>query len=90
MKYDFAVKRREVGYEGFFRLDRVHVRHELFSGGYTEVVRECFERGDAAAVICYDPRLDRIVMVEQFRVGGPQEPGWSMDDRGCGRYCRTR
>ena len=75
MKYDFEIKQRESGYDGFFRLDRLHIRHELFAGGYTEVVRECFERGNAAAVIPYDPVLDRIVMIEQFRVGGIGSPG---------------
>lgn len=74
MKYRFEIERRESGYEGFFRLDRIHVRHDLYAGGSTKIVRECFERGDAAAVIPYDPVLDEIVMIEQFRVGGIANP----------------
>ena len=70
MKYSFKVKRRQTGYDGFFRVDRLHIRHELFAGGYAQIRRECLERGNAAAVIQYDPVRDEVVMVEQFRVGG--------------------
>lgn len=74
MKYDYQITRRDSAYQGFFRLDRVHIRHERYAGGYQEVVRECFERGNAAAVIPYDPALDEIVLIEQFRVGGVDNP----------------
>ena len=33
------------------------------------MVREVFERGDAVAVLPYDPRTDSLVMIEQFRPG---------------------
>ncbi|RKZ34810.1 MAG: ADP-ribose diphosphatase [Gammaproteobacteria bacterium] len=70
MKYDYEVLRTETCYQGFFRLDRVHVRHELFAGGWNQgVVRECLERGHAAAVIPYAPDTDQVVMVEQCRIG---------------------
>ena len=74
MKYDYQITKRDAAYQGFFRLDRVHIRHERYAGGYLEVVRECFERGNAAAVIPYDPVLDEIVLIEQFRVGGVDSP----------------
>ena len=32
-------------------------------------MREVFERGTAAAVIPYDPKTKKIVMIEQFRAG---------------------
>jgi ADP-ribose pyrophosphatase len=32
-------------------------------------VRELFERGDAIAVLPYDPKTDSLVMIEQFRPG---------------------
>ena len=45
-------------------------RHKLFNGGWSEVIeREMFERGNAAAVLPYDPITDRVVLVEQIRVG---------------------
>jgi ADP-ribose pyrophosphatase len=69
MKYEFEMLARETCYQGFFRLDRCRVRHELYAGGTHEIQREVFERGHAAAVVLYDPELDRLVMVEQFRIG---------------------
>ena len=69
MKYQFEILNRETCYQGFFRLDRCRIRHELYEGGSHEITRELFERGHAAAVILFDPDLDRLVMVEQFRVG---------------------
>jgi len=69
MKYEFEILARETCYQGFFRLHRCRVRHELYAGGTHEIQREVFERGHAAAVVLYDPELDRLVMVEQFRIG---------------------
>jgi ADP-ribose pyrophosphatase len=56
-------------YKRFFRLDEYRVRYDKFEGGSNEVVREVFERGDAVAVLPYDPQRDEIVLVEQFRAG---------------------
>ncbi|HEV2303572.1 MAG TPA: NUDIX domain-containing protein [Stellaceae bacterium] len=55
----------------YLRLDSFRFRHRLFSGGWStarhyEVVR----RGEAVAVILYDPARDCVVLVEQFRLPG--------------------
>jgi ADP-ribose pyrophosphatase len=34
-----------------------------------EIGREIFERGHAAACLLYDPDLDKLVLIEQFRAG---------------------
>jgi ADP-ribose pyrophosphatase len=61
---------RETPYQGYFRIDRVTLRHELFAGGMSEpLTREVFERGHAAAVLPYDPERDAVVLIEQFRIG---------------------
>lgn len=60
---------RKPSYQGFFNLDKCSIKHELYEGGEIEVERELFHRGDAVAVLLYDPAKDRVVMVEQFRVG---------------------
>ena len=39
------------------------------------LVRELFERGHAAAVLPYDPVTDRVLMIEQFRIGALAAPG---------------
>ena len=72
MNYEFQILDRETCYRGFFRLDRCRVRHELYAGGSHEISRELFERGHAAAVVLYDPVRDRLVMIEQFRIGAMQ------------------
>lgn len=67
---DVEVLDREVAYQGYFRVDRYRLRHRLFAGGWsTPMQRELFERGHAVAVLPYDPRLDRLVLLEQFRIG---------------------
>ena len=61
---------REVCFRGFYALDRVHLRHELFGGGMGPVIsRELFVRHDAVCVLPYDPQRDAVVLIEQFRVG---------------------
>lgn len=70
MSRDYEIVRRETVYEGFFRISRLTLRHALFGGGQSEtLVRERLERGNAVAVLPYDPWLDRVVLVEQFRQG---------------------
>lgn len=60
----------ETAYQGYFRIDRYRIRHRLFAGGMSpEIRREVFERGHAVAVILYDPALDAVVLIEQFRIG---------------------
>jgi ADP-ribose pyrophosphatase len=57
-------------YEGYFRIDRYRLRHELFAGGMSAPIsREVFERGHAVGVLPYDPVRDVVVLIEQFRVG---------------------
>lgn len=64
------IVRRENCFQGFYRLDRVHLRHELFAGGMgREISRELFVRHDAVCVLPYDARRDEVVLLEQFRVG---------------------
>lgn len=63
-----VAKTRE--FQGYFAIDRWHVRHRTFAGGWTgDIVREIFERGHAVVVILYDPVRDSIALIEQFRAG---------------------
>lgn len=76
MAADWELIRREVAFQGYFRIDRYHLRHRRFDGSWTPVLqRELFERGHAVAVLPYDPVLDRVLLVEQFRVGALEAPG---------------
>ncbi|MEO5344869.1 MAG: NUDIX domain-containing protein [Magnetococcus sp. YQC-9] len=66
-------------YQGFFRLVRLKLRYQRFDGPMSrEVGLEVIERGDAAAVLLYDPKLDQIGLIRQFRPGPflHGESGW--------------
>ncbi|MBT5013446.1 MAG: hypothetical protein HON02_03255, partial [Rhodospirillaceae bacterium] len=57
-------------YDGYCKIEHFLVKHRLFAGGWSDVVsRELLERGHAVAVLLYDPDLDKLVMIEQFRIG---------------------
>ena len=67
---------RTTVFDGYFRIDRYRLRHRLHDGGMgREIVREVFERGHVAAVLPVDPWRDRVVLIEQFRIG-PCAVGW--------------
>jgi len=70
MKYDVKITGREMRYDGFFHLEALDLQHTQFAGGWGEPIRrELIQKGNAAAAILYDPDLDSVVMVEQFRIG---------------------
>ncbi|MGF1614477.1 MAG: NUDIX domain-containing protein [Gammaproteobacteria bacterium] len=74
MKYRFQILEKRLCYEGFFRLEAYRVRHELFKGGWSQVLnRELLQRGHAAALLPYDPNLDCVCMIEQFRIGALED-----------------
>jgi ADP-ribose pyrophosphatase len=61
---------RENCFQGFYKLDRLHLRPEQFAGGMgTPISRELFVRHDAVCALPYDPQRDEVVLIEQFRVG---------------------
>jgi ADP-ribose pyrophosphatase len=65
---------REACFRGFYRLDRLHLRHRQFSGEMGPVLsRELFLRHDAVCVLPYDPQRDEVVLIEQFRVGAMEK-----------------
>jgi ADP-ribose pyrophosphatase len=52
------------------RLDVYRLRHHDFNGGWSiDLSREVLERGNAVAVLPYDPDRDEVVLIEQFRIG---------------------
>lgn len=67
---DVEVLNRERAHDGYFKVDRYTLKHKMHDGGWTEPMsREIFERGHATAVLLFDPDLDRLVFIEQFRPG---------------------
>ncbi len=67
---DVEIIKKETAYHGFFKVNQYTLQHRLFDGGKTtELTRECFERGHAVGVLAYDPWMDNVVLLEQFRIG---------------------
>jgi ADP-ribose pyrophosphatase len=51
------------------RIDTFGFRHRLFSGEWSaERNYDVLRRGQAVAIVLYDPDRDRVVLVEQFRL----------------------
>ena len=60
----------------------MRLRHRLFNGGWSGTIeRELFSKAPAAAAVVYDPVLDSIGLVEQFRIGMLDAPSgaWSLE-----------
>ncbi len=61
-------------FSGFYKLDRLKIRHKLFSGEEGPILsRELFVRPDAVCMLPYDPVLDKVIFVEQMRVGAVEK-----------------
>jgi len=67
---DVTIHQKNSCYQGFFTMDEYQLSHRLFDGGESKILsRELFERGHAVVLIPYDAKNDRVVLLEQFRVG---------------------
>jgi len=67
---DVEVIEKKQEFKSYVRVNSYRLKHALFAGGQSaEISREVLERGHAAAVLLYDPDLDLLVMIEQFRPG---------------------
>jgi ADP-ribose pyrophosphatase len=75
MNKQFVIRKKEIAYSGFFRLEKYWLKHTLYGGGRSEeMCRELFVRGSCVAVLLYDPHTDKVVLIEQFRVGAILNP----------------
>jgi ADP-ribose pyrophosphatase len=79
---DLQIVEAKIGFERHLRIDVVRFRHRRFDGGWSgERVFDIIRRGPAVAVLLYDPDLDRIVLIEQFRLAalyGGRSP-WQLE-----------
>ncbi|MFN3207883.1 MAG: NUDIX domain-containing protein [Roseovarius sp.] len=67
---DVDVDDMSTPHEGFFLTRTYRLRHPQFEGGMSHALtREVFVATDAAIVLPYDPVRDRLLLVEQFRMG---------------------
>ncbi len=69
-QHDFEILERHDLHKRYFRTEHIKFRHKKFAGGWCEpITREVFVTKGAASVLLYDPVLDAVVFVEQFRIG---------------------
>jgi ADP-ribose pyrophosphatase len=67
---DVQIVNRQTVYQGYFKIEKILLKHQLFAGGQTpEIIREVFERPNAAGILLFDPYKEVFLMIEQFRIG---------------------
>jgi ADP-ribose pyrophosphatase len=75
MDYQVDVRQRSLHYEGFLKLESFNLRHSLFQGGWSDYLdREVISRANAVAVLLFDPQQNKVVLIEEFRVGAINDP----------------
>lgn len=73
------VESQNRAYSHFFALDDIRLRHERFDGSMSGTLdRAVFIASDAAILLPYDPIRDRVLLVEQMRMGP-----FARGDRAC-------
>jgi len=77
----YTLKSKRPLHRGFFKLDSYSIEHERFDGEYMHIEREHLERGNAVAVLLYDPVCDEVLLIEQFRIGAAvrHDNGWLIE-----------
>lgn len=80
---DVEIVKHRRPYTEYFSVEDPDLRFRRFDGSWSNVVRRAgFIGGDAATVLPYDPVLDSVLVVEQFRAGmlmrGDPRP-WSLE-----------
>lgn len=67
---DVKIRAVETLKSGHYEFLSLQIQHKCFDGTWSEwFAREQIKRRDAACILLWDPGLDQVVMVEQFRVG---------------------
>ena len=80
---DLETERHWQPYQNFFAVEEYDLRFRRFDGSMSATVnRAVFISADAAVVLPYDPARDRVLLIEQFRMGpyarGDREP-WLLE-----------
>lgn len=65
---DVELLNQQVAYQGYFRIKRYTLRHRLFGGGWSPaLMREVFDKKMAVGILLFDPVLNKVILIEQFR-----------------------
>lgn len=67
---EVIVQKVDQGFAGFFAVEVAQLAYRRFDGRMSPVIqREVFLSGDAVTVLPYDPQRDRVLVIEQMRMG---------------------
>lgn len=67
---NIKINHKTLLHDGFCRIERYDMQHRLFSGELTQnYTRELMIKPNVAAALPYDPIRNKVVLIEQFRVG---------------------
>ncbi len=67
---NIEVIKKDTLYKRFFRVDEYFFKYPRYDGKMSDIVsREVMERGNSAGILLYDPDKEKLVFVEQMRVG---------------------
>jgi ADP-ribose pyrophosphatase len=68
---DIDIRSRDLIGRGWGKLERFVFRHKRFDGEWSEeVTRDLYTIGEVAMILPYDPALDAVLLIEQFRTCG--------------------
>lgn len=79
---DIKIADRSILFEGRGRVERFTLTHRRHDGAWSQPVqRELYCIGEAAHILIWDPALDAVLLVEQFRPAGLawNEPTWLVE-----------
>lgn len=69
-KNDVKILKEEILYKGFYQVRKYRLKHKRFAGGESDPFdRELIIRYRVAASLPYDPILNKVVLIKQFRIG---------------------
>jgi len=51
-----------------YKLDKVDFEYQTTNGSWQTQSRECYDRGDGAAILLYNPTKKTVILIKQFRM----------------------
>ena len=76
----YKILNEEIVFDGFFKIKKAKIKHELFDSKTIEIERLCFERGDSVAILIYEKDTDSLLFTNKFRYPTTkEESGWILE-----------
>ena len=82
MNKNYQILETETLLDDFLTVRAYKLNHDLFAGGSSPVLRRLrLEKEKAVSVLLYDPLNQKVVMVEQFRIGAKENnDSWLLEN----------